>query len=100
MIDDLRSTPYLAVRSAQPFQPPMVFAGMRALRRDFGTQAAPDLPSGSAVVIEQADAQPCLGGNGCGGHATGARAYDCEIELSGHSVTTSIPGAHNTWQVR
>jgi hypothetical protein len=73
---------------------------MRILFQSVGVQTSPDLASGTAVIVEEANEQASFRSN-CGSrNATRSGAHHCDIECSSHSVATSIAGAHISWQVR
>ncbi len=72
---------------------------MRIILRPVPIKFSPDLAARAPVVIHKADAKAGFSGNSGRGNPSRPSAHNHDIEGPGHSVTTSIPGTHITWQV-
>src|SRR6266849_8380797 len=97
---DSRSAKYLNSSSVKPVNPP------NRLRRSGSRVASPDLPSESGIVVNNANLHTALCGTSSRGQARRGRRRLPAPQIGSlfsvrcASVFISMPGLHNTWQVR
>jgi hypothetical protein len=76
------------------------FIAVRILLCGFCPEPSPDLTTGSAIVVKQADTQTRFRSDRHGGYSTWSGSHHDNVEGVPHSVTTSMFGTHSIWHVR